>query len=167
MRKLNILKAIVDFIWIMSLLALPLITIFFAFVIFSDKIIDIPLKINDLEIDTSIGQSKYLLPVALIYFALFIYALFFFRKLLENFKKLIIFEVENAKLLNKIGQLIMINAVIYALFTFALQLLIGKLTIDIGYGPFLYVLALGLFFSVLSEVFLMGKKLKEENELTI
>ncbi|WP_291114273.1 DUF2975 domain-containing protein [Flavobacterium sp. UBA6135] len=167
MRKLNILKAIVDFIWIMSLFALPLIIVFFVFIIFSNETIDIPLKINDLEIDTSIGQSKYLLPVALMHFGLFIYALYFFRKLLENFKKLIIFEVENAKLLNKIGQLIMINAVVYALLTFALQLLIGKLTIDIGYGPFLYVLALGLFFSVLSEVFLMGKKLKEENELTI
>jgi len=39
--------------------------------------------------------------------------------------------------------------------------------IDIGFGPFVYLLALGLFFTVLSEVFTIAKRIKEENDLTI
>jgi hypothetical protein len=43
----------------------------------------------------------------------------------------------------------------------------NNVSIQIGIGPFLYLMALGLFFKVLSEVFLIGKRIKEENELTI
>lgn len=167
MRKLNILKAVVDFVWIMSWIALPLIIIVSIVMLFSIEPIDIPIKVNGLELDLSNEQSKYLLPVGILSMGLFIYALFFFRKLLANFKKRLIFESDNADYLNNIGNLIMINAVIYALVNFIIQVINGKLTIQLGYGPFLYLLGLGLFFKVLAEVFKMGKYLKEENDLMI
>lgn len=167
MRKLNILKAILDFVWIMSLIALPIIIIVFTSLFFKNEPIEIPIKVNGLELDLSNTQSKLLLPVGILYMGLFIYALFFFRKLLANFKKLLIFENENADYLNKIGNLIMINAVIYALVNFIIHIINDKLTIELGYGPFLYLLGLGLFFKVLAEVFKMGKHLKEENDLMI
>jgi hypothetical protein len=167
MRKLYILKTIVDFIWIMSWFALPLILILSVVMLFSSEPLDIPIQINGSTMDLSNAYDKYILPVGILYLCVLLYALFFFRKLLNNFRKRLIFENENAELLNKIGNLIIISSIIYVLFDLIIHYLSSKITITIGYGPFLYLLGLGLFFKVLAEVFKIGKTMKDENELTI
>lgn len=167
MRKLNILKAIVDFIWIMTWIALPLIIIVSIVMLFNKEAIDVPIQINGSDLNLSNTYDKYALPIGLVYIGFLLFSLFFFRKLLTNFQKRMIFENENADLLNKIGNIIIIEALIYALTNIIIHFLNNKITITLGYGPFLYLLGLGLFFKVLAEVFKMGKNLKEENELTI
>lgn len=167
MRKLNILKAIVDFIWIMSWFVLPLILILSVMMLFSNEPLEIPIQISGTTMDLSNSYDKYALPVGILHLGILLYALFFFKKLLNNFRKRLIFENENAELLNKIGNLIIVSAIIYVAFDLFIHYISSKITIAIGYGPFLYLLGLGLFFKVLSEVFKMGKNLKEENELTI
>jgi len=167
MRKLYILKAIVDFVWIMSWLALPLILILSIIMLFSNEPLDIPIQISGTTMDLSNTYDKYVLPVGILYLCVLLYALFFFKKLLNNFRKRLIFENENAEFLNKIGNLIIVSAIIYVVFDLFIHYMSSKITIIIGYGPFLYLLGLGLFFHVLAEVFKMGKSMKDENELTI
>lgn len=167
MRKLNILKAIVDFVWIMSLIALPLILILSVVMLFSNEPLDIPIQINGSTMDLSNAHDKYVLPVGILQLSILLYALFFFKKLLNNFRKRLIFENENAEFLNKIGNLIIVSAILYVVYDLFIHYISSKITIAIGYGPFLYLLGLGLFFKVLAEVFKMGKHLKEENDLMI
>jgi hypothetical protein len=167
MRKLNVLKAIVDFVWITSLIGFPLLFFILVLMFFKNEAIDFDFKLNSTPIDLTTKHSKYLPFVGFFYAGILMYMLFIFRKLLLNFQKLKIFENENAYLLRKIGNLLLIEALIYFLVEFSLQLLVDKIKIQIGFGPFIYLISLGLFFHVLAEVFKMGKKIKEENELTI
>lgn len=167
MRKLNILKAIIDFIWIMSLLFLPIMVVLCIYLILTDELMDIPIKITFSEIDLTSPLGKIALIIALLNFINLLVALFYFRKLMTNFRKRLIFEDTNQLLFDKIGTLVIISSIIYLLNDFLANSSVSKVAIDFGYGPFLYLLGLGLFFKVLAEVFKMGKSMKEENELTI
>ena len=99
MRKLNFLKAIVDYVYIMSVIASPLAVIFSVLSLFnltSGKILEyvgIWEKIAPLFVLAGIG--------------LFVYALYYFKKLLANFKGKLIFETENCQLFHKIGKAIL------------------------------------------------------------
>lgn len=167
MRKLNILKAIVDFIWIMSLLFFPFMAFLSISFILTDEMIDIPLKITNSEINLTSPFGKIALIISVLNFALLLVALFFFRKLMTNFKKRLIFEDDNQFLFDKIGNLVIISSVIYLVTDFLATSSRAQATIHFGPGPFLYLLGLGIFFKILAEVFKIGKSMKEENELTI
>ena len=86
---------------------------------------------------------------------------------MTRFTKRIIFDDEICHLLDKIGSLVIYASIVYLISDILIKLSNSKVEIQFGYGPFLYLLALGLFFKVLSEVFTIGKRIKEENELTI
>jgi hypothetical protein len=86
---------------------------------------------------------------------------------LNNFRKKIIFEENTYQLLDKIGNLVMLSASIYLISDLLGSFSKSKIGINLGFGPFLYLMALGLFFKVLSEVFIIGKRIKEDSELTI
>ena len=167
MKKLNILKTIVDFIWIMSLIFYPLIILFTVMILIDKELFDIPISIVGASVDLSTGYGKIALIINVLNFGLLLYAVYFFRKLLNSFMKRIIFEETICLLLNKIGSLVIYASIVYLISDFIIKLSNSKIEIQFGYGPFLYLLALGLFFKVLSEVFNIGKKIKDENELTI
>lgn len=167
MKKLNLLKAIVDFIWIMSLIFLPLILILSIMIVIDKETFDIPITFATGTIDLSNGFGKIALVINVLNFGLLLYALHFFRKLLGNFIKRMIFEDEICLLLNKIGNLVIMASIVQLFSDFTTKLSKHEVGIEFGYGPFLYLLALGLFFKVLSEVFKIAKNMKEENELTI
>ena len=167
MRKLYILKTIVDFIWIMSLPIFPVMLALSFYFIFTDELIDIPIKMTFSEIDLTSPMGKIALIIALLNNIVLLVALFYFRKLMTNFRKRLIFEDANHILFDKIGNLVIASAVVYLFTDFLATSSLAKVKIDFGYGPFLYLLGLGLFFKVLCEVFKMGKSMKEENELTI
>lgn len=167
MRKLYILKTILDFIWIMSLLFFPIILFLTILFVSTNEIIDVPIKITSVSIDLTSPLGKIALVVGNIYFIILLVALFYFRKLMNNFRKRLIFEESNQFLFDKIGTLVIISSIVYLLTDFIASSSVNKVEINFGYGPFLYLLGLGLFFKVLSEVFKIGKSMKEENELTI
>ncbi|RAR48041.1 DUF2975 domain-containing protein [Flavobacterium lacus] len=167
MRKLYILKTIVDFIWIMSLLFYPIILFLTFFFIFTNEIIDVPIKITSVSIDLTSPLGKIALVAGNIYFIILLVALFYFRKLMNNFRKRLIFEETNQFLFDKIGSLVVVSSIVYLLTDFIASSSVNKVEINFGYGPFLYLLGLGLFFKVLAEVFKIGKTMKDENELTI
>ncbi|TBX70728.1 DUF2975 domain-containing protein [Flavobacterium silvisoli] len=167
MKKLHLLKTIVDFIWIMSLFCYPLILVFAVMVLIDKEPFDIPITMMGTHVDINNTWGKLALALCLANFGLLLYAVYFFRKLLKSFSNREIFEGTTCHLLDKIGTLVMVSSFIYLLTDLISNLKHGDISIQFGYGPFLYLLALGLFFKVLSEVFTMAKTMKEENELTI
>ena len=167
MKKLNLLKTIVDFIWIMSVICYPLILVFATMVIIDNDSIDIPITLIGSTADLTTGAGKIVLVITVLNFGLMLVALYFFRQLLGHFIKRAIFEDVTCSVLNKIGSITLISSVIYLVTDFIADTAKNHVDVRLGYGPFLYLLALGLFFKVLSEVFAIAKAMKEENELTI
>ncbi|MEO8236379.1 MAG: DUF2975 domain-containing protein [Flavobacterium sp.] len=167
MKKLNLLKTIVDYVWFMSLIVYPLIIIVAIMFLIDKDSIGLPIKIsgNEIALDTLYGKIALLISLA--NFGIILFALFNFRKLMSNFKNRLIFETESYLLLNKIGHLIIYSSFIYLISEIFARFSKNMVAVEFGFGPFVYLLALGLFFVVLSEVFKIGKRIKEENELTI
>ena len=167
MRKLIFLKTIVDYLWIMSIIAFPLLIVFIGFVLFSNEPIDIPINISGIKINADTSLGKIGLVLSMVNFGIVLFALYNFKSLLNNFRKKIIFERNTYQLLDKIGNLVMLSASIYLISDLLGSFSKSKIGINLGFGPFLYLMALGLFFKVLSEVFIIGKRIKEDSELTI
>lgn len=167
MRKLIFLKTIVDYIWIMSIIAYPLLIVFCVMMLVSNEAIDLPFKISGNLIVVNTIWGKISMMISLLNFGLMLYALYNFKMLLNNFRKKLLFEVENSMFLDKTGNLIICSSCLYLITELLLSISKSTVSIQIGFGPFLYLMALGLFFKVLSEVFLIGKRIKEDNELTI
>jgi len=167
MRKLVFLKTIVDYVWIMSIIALPLLIVFIGFALFSNEPIDIPINISGINIYTTTFYGKIGLVLSMVNFGIVLFAIYNFKALLNNFRKKIIFEVDSYQLLDKIGNLVMLSASLYLISDLLGSFSKSKIGINLGFGPFLYLMSIGLFFKVLSEVFIIGKRIKEDNELTI
>ena len=167
MRKLVFLKTIVDYVWIMSLIAFPLLIVFIGSILFSNEPIDIPINISGMNIKTDTSNDKIGLVLSMVNFGIVLFALYNFKSLLNNFRKKIIFEENSYQLLDKIGNLVMLSASIYLISDLLGAFSKSTISVNLGFGPFLYLMSLGLFFKDLSEVFIIGKRIKEENELTV
>ena len=167
MRKLNFLKTIVDYIWIISIICYPIIIVVCATMLISSNPIDLPIKIAGNSIELNTIWNKIGMIISLLNFGVMLYALYNFKIVLLNFKNKLIFEVETCNVLDKIGNLIIYSSVLYVITELLLLISKNTVSIQIGFGPFLYLIALGLFFKVLSEVFVIGKRIKEESDLTI
>lgn len=167
MRKLYILKAIIDFVWIMALITIPFLLIFIGYLLISNEPFDVPIKMNGIEITLLDFNAKIVLFLATLSYLLVLYSLHLIKKLLRLFQLRIIFDEKIIFYLNRIGNLFIISGFLSGVPAFFYKIAQGEIKIEIGANPFLYFISLGLFFAVLAEVFKMGKQLKEENELTI
>ena len=167
MRKLIFLKTIVDYVWIMSIIVYPLLIVFIGIILFSNEPFDIPINISGINIYTTTLCGKIGLVLSMVNFGIVLFAIYNFKALLNNFRKKIIFEENTYQLLDKFGNLVMLSASIYLISDLLGSFSKSKIGINLGFGPFLYLMALGLFFKVLSEVFIIGKRIKEDSELTI
>jgi hypothetical protein len=151
----------------MSIIAFPLLIVFIGFVLFSNEPIDVPINITGINIVATTFLGKLGLVVSAVNFGVILYGIYNFKVLLNNFKTKIIFEVVTFKLLDKIGNLVILSASLYLISDLLGAFSKSTISINLGFGPFLYLMSLGLFFKVLSEVFIIGKRIKEDNELTI
>lgn len=168
MRKLSILKAIVDFFWIISLPLIPLLFIFIGFVIFDNSLEGFPIKINNIEVTSFDGLSKAILITLMCSYLILMYCVFLFKKVLRYFTKVNLFDNVVIYNLNNIGIWLVVAAFLQGVPTFIYKILYKqKLEIEIGFSSFLIMLCFGLFFMVLSEVFKVAKFAKQENDLTI
>jgi hypothetical protein len=167
MKKLNFLKAIVDFVWIMALISIPFLVFFIGYLLVSKETFDIPIKMNGIEITVLDLNAKLALFFAAASYIVIIYSLFLFRKLLRLFQLKIIFDKTTIFYLNRIGRLFIISGLLSEIPAFFFKLAEREIKIEIGSDSLLYLISLGLFFMVLSEVFKIAKTMKEENELTV
>ncbi|WP_339839820.1 DUF2975 domain-containing protein [uncultured Flavobacterium sp.] len=164
---MNILKAIVDFVWIMSFITIPPLIALFGFILISNEPIGIPIKLNGVEISVVDQQTKILLVFIILAALLILYSIFLFRKILRSFQRKKIFTLEVIKNFNIIGILLLFSSLLSGIPAFILKLLKKEAGFEMGLNPFVMLFCLGLFFMVLSEVFMIAKTQKEENELTI
>ncbi|WP_299015456.1 DUF2975 domain-containing protein [uncultured Polaribacter sp.] len=173
MRKLNILKTIVDIIFIITIplmLSCIAIAIGVFFIDFTDlSFIDIELIIDSENYNPKDLFSNILISISTINYLLLIAAFYIFRKVLYHFLRVKIFEDYVINSFLKIGNLIIISAIISIVLSFVSNLYYYKsgITFEIGSNENVMNICLGLFFLVLSEIFKIAKNAKQENDLTI
>ncbi|MDD2822059.1 MAG: DUF2975 domain-containing protein [Flavobacterium sp.] len=167
MKKLNLLKAIIDFVWIMALITIPILIFFIGYLLISNEPFDIPIKMNGVKITVLNLTTKLVLLFASLSYLTIVYSLYFTKKLLKLFQLKIIFDDKVIHHFNKIGVLFIVSGFLAGVPVFIYKIIIREISIEIGSNPFLYLVSLGLFSMVLSEVFKIAKTMKEENELTL
>ncbi len=170
MRKLQLLKNLLDIFWILSIISLIGIAIMVPFFLINGSD-GLPVKIKGVEININDTFSKLVVAFTLIGGLLFVYSVYLLRKVVTYFQNRDIFNEEVIRYFNLIGKLIIASSLISNLTLFFFNMVKRNhmgLTLDFGsYDSFILSICLGLFFMVISEVFKIAKKLKEENELTI
>lgn len=166
MKKLNLLKGIVDFVWITMLITIPFMLFFAGMVLLGDEPLDIPLKVNGAILKVVDFQSKIIFIFIIISALIMIYGLFLFRELLKLFQLRIIFDMEIINLMKRLGFVIILSAFLGGIPNFILEIIKNNISLSLGLNPFVLLFSLGLFFLVLSEVFTIAKNIKEENDLT-
>lgn len=170
MRKLQLLKAILDFVLLSSIIAIIALLIFIPYIIGSDEVIDIPLKINGVDVIANDWLTKTLLIFCFIGYCFFVYGVFQLRKVLALFSKRIIFDIQVIHLLNQVGKCFLLASLLSCISLFAYNIFHKPhFSIEFGgdFSSFLFTASLGLLFMVFSEVFKIAKQIKEENDLTV
>ena len=170
MRKLNILKTVLDFFYVFTLIGVIGIVIFVPFYLFSSEM-TIPIKIKGQEFTSTSVFSKIIVLINVISGLLFFYSIYLLRKVVGKFQKREIFNTEVVQLFHLIGKLIVASSIMSSGSIFIYNMIEKNhlgLSIDFGsYDSFLISLSIGLFFMVISEVFKIAMTIKEENEQII
>ena len=86
MRKLYLLKAIVDFVWIMALITIPFLLIFIGYLLMSNEPFDVPIKMNGIEITVLDFNAKIVLFFATLSYLILLYGLYLIKILLRLFQ---------------------------------------------------------------------------------
>ena len=167
MKKINILKAIVDLLWIFSM-PVVLIIIGVSFTTFFVDLSDLNIELNTINMNQNDLFSKILFVVSSLNYLLLIVALYFFRKVLTNFVSVRVFEEVVISSFKKIGNLLTFSGFISLIISIIGKIYFEqKVSLEFGLNQHLVLICLGLFFLVLSEIFKIAKNVKQENELTI
>ena len=167
MKKINILKTIVDLLWIFSM-PVVLIIIGVSFTTFFVDLSDLNIELNTINMNQNDLFSKILFVVSSLNYLLLIVALYFFRKVLTNFIRVRIFEEVVISFFKKIGNLLTFSGFISLIISIIGKIYFEqKVSLEFGLNQHLVLICLGLFFLVLSEIFKIAKNTKQENDLTI
>ena len=170
MKKINILKTIVDLLWIFSMpVVLIIIGISFTtFFIDLSDLSDLSITINTLDFNPNSTLSKILFVISSLNYLLLIVALYFFRKVVTNFVRVRVFEELVISSFKKIGNLLTFSGFISLIISIIGKIYFEqKVSLEFGLNQHLVIICLGLFFLVLSEIFKIAKNAKQENDLTI
>ena len=167
MKKINILKTIVDLLWIFSM-PVVLIIIGVSFTTFFVDLSDLNIELNTINMNQNDLFSKILFVVSSLNYLLLILALYFFRKVLTNFVRVRVFEEVVISSFKKIGNLLTFSGFISLIISIIGKIYFEqKVSLEFGLNQHLVLICLGLFFLVLSEIFKIAKNAKQENDLTI
>ena len=167
MKKINILKAIVDLLWIFSM-PVVLIIIGVSFTTFFVDLSDLNIELNTINMNQNDLFSKILFVISSLNYLLLIVALYFFRKVLTNFVRIRVFEEVVISSFKKIGNLLTFSGFISLIISIIGKIYFEqKVSLEFGLNQHLVIICLGLFFLVLSEIFKIAKNAKQENDLTI
>ncbi len=167
MRKLTILKTIVDIIWIFTVPAIILILFLIPYILFSGGF-DLPINLNGIEMKVIDWPSKLVISCVMLSFLLMFYNVFLFKKILRYFQKFKIFDDYVSTSLNTMGSIFIIGAFLSGVPTFLYRLFhMNEFKLALGFSPFILLLSLGLFLMILSEIFQVAKEAKVDSELTI
>lgn len=159
MRKIFILKTILDLLFILSI---------FGVLSFISFFLEETIRVNGYDVTADTLFAKIVLWLWYIGYLLFIYILYLFRKTAYLFLRVRIFNEKVVKNLNKIGILLIIITICTDIFLMIYSVIERK---NIGFrldtNPMLFKIAVSLLFMTLSEVLKISTKMKEENDLTV
>jgi hypothetical protein len=168
MKKLAILKTLATLLFVFALIGLFFGVPFILVVAVMPG--SVPFEINGAPANTTNVETILMMVALVIGLGFFTYALYLFRKVLTLFEKKKIFHDDVIKNFDQIGKAIIIGYFVMAV-PYMLYVLLTENRVDIsvefGLNESILVLGAGLFFIVLSEVFLVAKNIKEENDLTV
>lgn len=167
------LKTCLDILFLFLMLGVIGFTIMAGFYLFSGE--TIPFRINDIEITQFNTATAICMALELLGSLLFLFLIWNFRKLVRLFFKRKLFTREQIRKTGLIGKLSIGIAIIEALIPLIFNSFGNpqeSLRVSLrfggeGFGSFLFILALGLFFIYLSRIFENARVWKEENELTV
>ncbi len=168
MKKLNVLKNLIDVVWIISCIPSVILLLAISVYMFFDSDI---LKIMNANVDGDINSQGSLKIFVLFFVALMlgaIYCFYLFRKVLRYYQKRKPFDNYVIDTYQRIGKLLFIISILGGVSSFAFNLIFkSEFMINIGFSPFILAACLGLFFMVLSETFVVAKNAKEDSDLSI
>ena len=166
MKKLNILKTIVDLSWIFLTPVILIILLAIPYILFVDNSNYYDIHISGFSIKSIDFPTKILIVTEMLSYLILIYCVYIFGKILEYFQRHKIFDEFVLKNFNKMGVLLVVCSFIMGISSILYEIFYAEnVTLTFGFTPFL--LCMGMFFMVLSEIFKISKNMKEENELTI
>ena len=168
MKKLNILKTIVDLFWIFSTPFILIILLAIPYILFVDNSNYFDIHISRFSIKSIDFPTKILIVTEMLSYLILIYCVYIFRKILEYFQRHKIFDELVLKNFNKMGVLLVFCSFIMGIPSILYEVFYKEnITITFGFTPFILLLCMGIFFMILSEIFKLSKNMKEENQLTI
>ena len=168
MEKINYLRKLVNVIWYVYLITIPIYILSVLQVLgFINLETDhkwLHLKIQ--KYDSFENLSNFFIDISM--FIIVLITLFFFRKIITSFSRKLIFDKQIISYFYHIGKILMLASLLKLIQTFIIPIILNSKTeIQIGLTPFMLLFGSSLFFLVLGEVFTAGNKLREENDLTI
>ena len=167
MKKIKILKAIIDFIWWVSVFGAAILLFILIGILFGLVELSPDFSVNRINISNlTIWQSTTIIVLSL-FNLLGLYCLYLFRQIVHSFNLLKIFNLLIIKNFNKIGFYLLIIGVANILNTFLAHLFNNSIYLKIEFGFEISCICLGLFSITLSEIFNIAKSAKQENDLTI
>ena len=169
MKKLIILKSLIDFIWTITCIPLIFIMLFFLVYVFIDPTISgLVLDIEETESLNSGLSVKITMLVLCSVTLIGIYCFYLFRKTLRYFQQRKPFHNYVIATYHKMGNLLVATGIAATVLFFVIKLIFeSRFEIHLGLTPYVFIVCLGLFFMVLSEIFKIAKTAKQENDLTI
>lgn len=169
MKKLNILKSLVDFIWYITCIPLIFLLLFVTVFVFIDpSITETFLNLNTPKVPNSNASIIITTLVLIIVLLIGIYCFYLFRNTLRYFQQRKPFHDYVIITYHKMGNLLVVTGIVAIVLFFVFNLIFeSKFEIHLGLSPYLSIICLGLFFMVLSETFKIAKTAKQENDLTI
>ena len=171
MSRIPLLKTLVTILFIMALIVLFFVIPFIIMLWIMPESVPQNITIEWLEKGKRINLEATLYLLALVTaYGFLTYALYLFRKILDLFAKRILFDIRTITTLDQAGKAIITGCIIDIVATFIYKVVtsdIIEIKPSIGINSTIVAVCLGLFLMVLSEVFLMAKKLKDENDMTV
>lgn len=159
MRKIFILKTVLDLLFILSIFGVLTFILFF---------LEDTIRVNGYDITTDTLSAKIVLWFWYIGYLLFVYTIYLFRKTAYLFLRVRIFNEKVVKNLNKIGLLLIIITIFTDVSVMIYSVIEHKgIGIRFDTNSVLFKIAMGLLFMVLSEVLKISTRMKQENDLTI
>lgn len=166
-----LLKTILDICFLFLVISFVSALIFSVIALISGES-SVPVEVNGSVLTEFTTEILILLFAEIAIAGLTVYTVFLLRRLIRNFFKGKFFTLYQVNSLNKIGSLIIIITLSQGTLSFVGGLLPEggsrlELGLDASFTSFWFILAIGLFFVYLSELFNNARLLKKENELTI
>lgn len=167
MSKLPLLKTLTSILFALSMIVLFFAVPFIVLWLFMPE--RVPFKLNGEPMTTVTAELVIVLISLVIGLAFFAYALYLFKTNLALFEKKKLFNDTVIKNFAQIGKAILLGYLFCAVPKVLYKIVVKNASeIDIDFIiDSLFVIGMGLFFIVLSEVFQIAKNSKEENGLTV